>query len=153
MKAVVSIITCMPDIPTTNFMTWDMNQEMLQSGLVEIGCHTHRLHNLDGRNGSITPDGTNGIQRLPEESDSDFCSRVLEDIQTSYDRILEELGTPPTCFAYPFGVAEPDAEELIHDLFPVTLMTRPATADLADGLYNLPRYTITMEKELSSLLR
>lgn len=151
-KAVINIITYMPDIPADNFISWDMCREMNASGLVEIGSHTHHLHNLDGRGGSFTPGGVNGIQRNPEESDAEFKSRVLDDIQKSHDRIETELGCEVTCFAYPFGAAEPDAQELVDSLFPVTLMTNTATADLANGLRNLPRWTVTMNTSMADMI-
>jgi len=143
----------MPDLPADNFCTWNMYREMQDSGLVEIGSHSYLLHNLDDRSGSFTPGGTNGIQRLPEESDADFQKRVLDDIQLSYDRIEAELGCAPSCFAYPFGVTEPDALELVESLFPVTLKTNQATADLSKGLHDLPRWTITMNTSLSKVLK
>lgn len=151
-SAVISAIVWMPDIPTTNFCTWDMYREMSDSGLVEIGSHTYRLHNLDGRNGNFTPGGINGIQRQADETDESFHRRVLDDLQKSHDRLEEELGVPVTCFAYPFGMEEPDAEELIEQLFPVTLLTKSATADLSGGFRKLPRWTVTMNTSLSSVL-
>lgn len=65
MKAVISIITCMPDLPADNFLSWDMCREMTDSGLVEIGSHTNHLHNLGDRGGCFVPGGINGIQRDP----------------------------------------------------------------------------------------
>ena len=152
-KVVISAMVCMPDIPASNFCSWDMYREMSDSGLVEVASHTYQLHNLDDRNGSFTPGGINGIQRIPEESDEEFRLRVLEDIQKSKQRLEEQLECPVTCFAYPFGVDEPDAEALIEELFPVTLMTKAGTADLANGLRKLPRWTVTMNTELSTILK
>lgn len=151
-KATICAMVSMPDIPADNFCSWNMYREMTESGLVEVASHTYLLHNLDGRAGTFTPGGINGIERMPEESDADFQTRVLDDIQKSYDRIEEELGQPPTCFAYPYGIVEPDAQELVETLFPVTLVTVSATGDLDKGLYNLPRWTITMDTSLSAIL-
>ena len=64
----------------------------------------------------------------------------------------EELGGV-TCFAYPFGCSDPDAKALVDELFPVTLMTTPKCADLAKGLHDLPRFTVTMKTDLEKLLR
>lgn len=151
-KACISIIVLMPDLPTDNFCTWQQLREMTASGLVEIGSHSYRLHNLGGDKGNYEKDGTNGVERRPGETDADFQTRVLDDIQLSHDRIAEELGSV-TCFAYPFGCSDPDAKALVDELFPVSLMTMPKCADLSKGLHDLPRFTVTMKTDLEKLLR
>ncbi len=151
-KMVISVMVYMQDNAASDFITWAMCREMVDSGLIEIGSHTYLLHNLDERGGSFDPQGVNGVQRKPEETDGDFQARVLDDIQRSYDLIAEKLEVSPTFFAYPFGLTEPDADGLIRELFPVTAVTLPKTADLSGGLYDLPRHTVTMNKSLDSIL-
>ena len=150
-KACISIIVLMPDLPTDSFCTWEQLREMTDSGLVEVGSHSYRLHNLGEDKGNYEKDGTNGVERRPGESDGDFQARVLDDIQKSHDRIAAELGSV-TCFAYPFGCTDPDAKALVDALFPVSLMTVPQCADLAKGLHDLPRYAVHMETNLADLL-
>ena len=151
-KAVISVIVYMQDVSASSFLSWEMCREMSRSGLVEIGSHTYLLHNLDGRGGRFSPYGINGIQRRPAESDGDFQIRVLDDIRKSRGRLEEKLGRPVTFFAYPYGIVEPDAEELIDALFPVTVVTKRGTAELTDGLQQLPRWTVGMKTELNSVL-
>lgn len=150
-KACISIIVLMPDLPTDNFCTWEQLREMTDSGLVEVGSHSYRLHNLGEDKGNYEKDGTNGVERRPGESDGDFQARVLDDIQKSHDRIAAELGSV-TCFAYPFGCTDPDAKALVDAQFPVSLMTVPQCADLAKGLHDLPRYAVHMDTNLADLL-
>ena len=150
-KACISIIVLMPDLPTDNFCTWEQLREMTDSGLVEVGSHSYRLHNLGEDKGNYEKDGTNGVERRPGESDGDFQARVLDDIQKSHDRIAAELGSV-TCFVYPFGCTDPDAKALVDALFPVSLMTVPQCADLAKGLHDLPRYAVHMDTNLADLL-
>ena len=151
-KMVISVMVYMQDNAASDFITWAMCREMIDSGLIEIGSHTYLLHNLDERGGSFDPEGVNGVQRKPDETGEAFQTRVLDDIQRSYDLIAEKLEVSPTFFAYPFGLTEPDADGLIRELFPVTAVTLPKTADLTGGLYDLPRHTVTMNKSLDSIL-
>lgn len=151
MKAVISIITARQDCGHSGYLSWDMCREMTDSGLVEIGSHTYDLHN-PALSGNFDPDGINGIQRDPAESNAEFENRVLMDLKKSYDRIEEELGCKPTFFAYPFGVVEPDARDYLGQLFPVTVTSVYAVADLTNGLCELPRLTVTMDTDLAELL-
>ena len=91
-KACISIIVLMPDLPADNFCFWSELQEMTDSGLVEIGSHSYRLHNLGEDSGNYDAQGANGVERRAGESDADFKARVLDDIQLSHDRIVEKLG-------------------------------------------------------------
>lgn len=152
-KAAIALIAGMQDNQwATQFMRWDQCREMADSPFVEFGSHTYLLHNMDERNGLFTPGGINGIQRKPEESDAEFEDRVLNDIRLSVERISEELGRPVDFFAYPYGLVEPDAEPLIEELFPLTLITLKGENDLKDGLQHLHRYTVTMDTPLSQIL-
>ena len=147
------IVTCTDNPWASDFCRWDAYREMDASGLVEIGSHTYALHNLEN-GGAVYDDGTpNGIQRLEGETDAAFRVRVLEDLQKSYDRLTEELGHAPLCFAYPYGAKEPDAQSLIDELFPVSLLTWPDTADLANGTIRMPRWTVNMYTPLSYFIR
>ena len=146
-KAVISIMVFMQDHCADDFVTWAMCREMTDSGLVEIGSHTYLCHNLGERGGRFDPEGVNGVQRAPGESGASFQSRVLDDIRLSYDLIEENTGRAPAFFSYPFGLRDPEADGLIQDLFPVTAITYPQTADLSKGLYCLPRLTVTMERD------
>jgi len=144
-KAVIAIIVHMQDHQSVSFLSWDMCREMTASGLVEIGSHGYAVHNIDGRNGVSVPGQANGVERKAGESDAAFKSRVLDDLQKSYDRITAEVGTPPTYFAYPFGRTDPDAAAFLKNLFPVTVITGTGkTADLSKGLQSLPRFNIGM---------
>lgn len=154
-KAAIAIMAFMPDNWAEGFLSWDMCREMTASGLVEIGSHGYAIHNLDGRMGNFIPGQANGVQRRAGESDNDFYCRVLEDLRYSYDRIALETGAAPTFFAYPFGKTDPDADAYLETRFPLTVVTGPGThaADLSGGLHQLPRFTVTMQRTLSSLLK
>ena len=154
-KAAIAIMVYMQDYPGGNFLSWDMCREMNASGLVEIGSHGYVIHNLDTRMGNFVAGQANGVQRKKGESDLDFQCRVLEDLRCSHERITVELGAPPTYFAYPFGKTDPDADAYLKTLFPVTAITGPGkqAANLAKGLQQLPRFTVTMQKTPAELLK
>lgn len=151
LKAVIAPIVSLADWWEEGFCEWPMYREMAASGRVEIASHTYNLHNPDS-GGNYAPGEANGVQRRRGESGADFQARVLADIQKSYDRLTEELGTAPVCFAYPFGTTDPDADTLIDALFPLSLATLPGTADLYYGTARLPRWTVTMDDALADLL-
>lgn len=151
MKAVISVITWMTDDDDGHYVNWKMCREMTASGLVEIGSHTHSLHNLDTK-GLVVPGGANGIQRAPKETKEAFQARVLDDIQKSYDLIAENVGQAPVFFAYPFGATERRASKLINDLFPVTALTRSGAARVRKDFHGLPRFRVTMATGMDSFL-
>lgn len=140
-KAVVSIITQRIDSEKPGFMTWDMCRELNASDLVEIGSHTHSLHGTG-----------DGIRRLEGESKAEYRARVLPDIQTSIDRIEEQLGEKPRFLAYPHGVADPWAEDFLRENFDMTVTTDHGPADISKGLYDLRRHNITVNNPVSKYL-
>lgn len=153
MKAVIAIIVCKTDNNSSENISWEMCREMTASGLVEIGSHTYALHNFDTKGGCFDPNGPNGVQCRPRETEQDFRRRVLEDLQKSRDLIQEQLGEPVTFFAYPFGATEPKAKALIEECFPVTVVTKSGMAHPRRGLQELPRFTVTMDTALAELLK
>nr|WP_325242573.1 polysaccharide deacetylase family protein [uncultured Oscillibacter sp.] len=154
-RATIAIMVYMQDNWAEGFLSWDMCREMTASGLVEIGSHGYAIHNLDGRMGNFAAGQANGVQRRKGESDDDFYCRVLEDLRYSHQRIAMELGTAPSFFAYPFGKTDPDADAYLKSFFPVTVVTGPGkyAADLSKGLWQLPRFTVTMKAEPKTLLK
>ena len=141
-KAVIALITSHIDDEELYYLNWNKCREMNQSGLVEFGSHTHAVHGSE----------YGGISRGPWESMDEYGCRVLCDLQTSMDRIQENLGSAPLFFAYPLGKTEPWAKDFIQKNFSVTVTTKPGVADTGRGLYNMPRYTVDMETPVWRIL-
>ena len=141
-KAVIALITSHIDDEELYYLNWNKCREMNQSGLVEFGSHTHAVHGSE----------YGGISRGPWESMDEYGCRVLCDLQTSMDRIQENLGSTPLFFAYPLGKTEPWAKDFIQKNFSVTVTTKPGVADTGRGLYNMPRYTVDMETPVWRIL-
>lgn len=138
-KAVISIVTDYIEQDTSFFLNWDMCREMESSGLVEIGSHTHNLHE-------------SSIIRLNNETQEEYEARVLPDIQKSIDLINQNLGHPPVFFAYPHGKTESWASDFLAEHFHMSVTTTFGPAKLSKGLYNLPRHNITSQIKASRFL-
>lgn len=140
-KAVVSVVTGFIDSEEPGFMTWDMCRELNASPLVEIGSHTHALH----ENGC-------GIKRLKGESKEDYAMRVLRDIQISIYLLESRLGSKPRFLAYPYGITDSWAKDFLRENFDMTVTTNHGVVNTSKGLYDLNRYNINMKYPPSKYL-
>ena len=138
-KAVVSVVTRY--IGTPDFLTWDMCRGLVDSGLVEIGSHTHNCHSP-----------SLGIQRLPNESREEYEERVFADLQTSIDLIEANVGQKVVFFAYPNGLTDSWSDSFIKEHFAVTVTTKFGSVNISRGLYKLNRYNINKSAPVSKRL-
>ena len=90
-------------------LTWDQVGEMVQSGLVTIGSHTHRHPDLRDLS----------------------ADEVEEDLATSNALIEGNLGVAPEHFAYPKGYWAPDAEAAVRRHYRTAVLGagHPVTGD------------------------
>ena len=146
-RAVISLITRLPDSNDSGFLSWEMCREMAGSGLVEFGSHTASFHEYDSEH------GTYGIQRYPEETREAYEDRILPDLQESIDAIEENLGQPVHLFAYPHGKKDDWAASFIQEHFSITLVTRTGPSDISKGLYSLRRYNINTTQRPNMYLK
>ena len=137
-KAVVSVVTGYVDDQASGFLTWEMCRELVKSGLVEIGSHTHSCHISD-----------QGVQRYPGESQAEYQERVFTDLQTSIDLIESNVGQKVVFFAYPHGLTDSWSDSFIKEHFAITVTTRYGPADISTGLYKLNRYGINKSAPVS----
>jgi len=116
MKAVINIIGDHTDIWSNNFYedmqhghtTWEQLNEMLESGLVEIGNHTYSMHrNRYGRR---------GCTRMEGESLFDYQRLFGRDVNRLQGRIFEETETHSDVFAFPFHAVCDDAIQVLQIL-------------------------------------
>ncbi len=141
-KAAIALIVGRTDAGDSNYLTWDMCREMVRSGLVEFGSHTYDAHKEQPR----------GIQRMAGESRQAYEARIYPDLRASVELLEQNLGTGVCYFAYPHGQTEPWADDCTAWHFDVTVTTRHARADLAQGLTCLPRYNVSMRTPVWELL-
>lgn len=159
MKAVIAVIAYNMQqsgsaLPDRHSLTWDEIAEMSQSGMIEIGSHTYNLHNPQYK-GNSSPNGIDGVQRLAGETQSGYYARVGADMNMALSMITQYTGQAQVnYFSYPFGAYDQYMQQLLDDAgVSVSTLTNPGVANIAAGLHRLPRYRITMEQPLSSLLR
>lgn len=136
-KAAISLVVSLVEEERPSFLTWDMCQVMVDSGLVEFGSHTYSLHEHD------KAFGTYGIQRRPHEDRQSYEARVLPDLQSSIELIQENLSRPVIFFTYPHGKKDSWSAPFIQEHFSITLITQNGCCDISNGLYSLFRYNIS----------
>lgn len=87
--------TPLSDRPNSDPLTWDQVRDMVDSGLMTLGAHTH-LH----------PD----LRRTdPRE--------IERDLSLSDDLIEARTGVVPRHFAYPFGYWSPEADTIVRERY------------------------------------
>ena len=94
-------------------MTWGEADNLVKTGLVEIGNHTYDLHkNGDG----IT--ARKGADRISGESFEDYRQVLLEDLGKNQQRIAAATGQPAPVFAWPYGAWPTDgsADPVLKEL-------------------------------------
>jgi peptidoglycan/xylan/chitin deacetylase (PgdA/CDA1 family) len=76
-------------------LRWEQAREMVASGLVTIGAHSHSHEDLT---------------RVSADT-------VRDEVDRCRDIIGERLGSPPRHFAYPWGVVTPDVKSIVGESF------------------------------------
>ena len=157
MKATIAVISgnirgvdsCGTPYGPSGFLSWAECKEMYESGYMDIGSHTNNLHN-PGTRGIVVPGGPNGVQRHAGETKEAYDQRVSADLSHSKNAIEKYVGNQVVYLAYPFGASDSWCTELLPGLgYQVTTTTTTAMANISNGLYNLPRYRISMKENES----
>lgn len=156
MKAVLSIIVGETDKYSSldenkesySHVTWDMVNEMRESGLVEIQNHTYNLHK--------TGAPRRGAAQRRDETTEQYFAAVGADLQKAQDRIEEMTGCRPDTFTYPFGSYSRHSQQLLEQLgFAASLGVEGKPCLLTRDpacLIRIPRYTRTSQKSAEELL-
>ena len=95
------------DFTRDDFLTWTQLREMHDSGLVEVGSHSHDLHRgLPGNPfGNQTPAAVTRIwsEGAGYENEDGWRKRIAEDLQTSRDLIERNVGQAPRVIVWPYA--------------------------------------------------
>lgn len=84
----VFVSTGVVDEGRDGYLNWDQMREMQRDG-VRFQSLGHAHQHL--------------IRRAPDETPDDWQGRIAVDIQLAQNRLMDELGSRPTLFAYPYG--------------------------------------------------
>lgn len=127
------------DFTRDDFLTWAQLREMQDSGLVEVGSHSHDLHGgLPGNPfGNQTPAAVTRIwdQARGYESEDAWRARIAADLQTSRDLLERQLGRAPRVIVWPYAAYNRVANEIARGLgmtLSFDLEGRSQQADLAE---------------------
>ncbi len=159
MKATVSIIgkstkytSSYLKNKTLEHMSWEDLNEMIESGVFEVGNHTFDLHKLRSSGGS-----RNGITKNFFESEADYSKVVRADIDSLENALKVNCNNyKNNVFCYPYGYYDKLSEAIISGLgYKVTLTTDEGVNYIKPGdkLIGLKRINVSMETKISDYLK
>ena len=94
--------------PNYSSLTWDDIRELHDSGLVEIGNHTHAMHKFKPRY---------GIAQVSGETVDAYRQAIKTDLETANRYLVDSARVPcPITFAYPFGKYTREGREVLQEL-------------------------------------
>ena len=110
------------------FMTWDQMREMASNG-VEFAAHSHtHPYMIRKRHGEI-----------PEQ----WQKRVTGEIQTSKNRLQEELGKNSVLFAYPYGEYNLELKEIVRQLGMIGVAQQSGSSWSGSDFGAVPRFPMS----------
>lgn len=113
-------------VGASSYLTWQELRDLAGAG-VEIGNH------------STTHDYL--LERRPGEDAAAWSRRVGTDIAGASRVLAEQLGQPPTLFAYPFGEFSPELEKIVRELgFTAAVAQQSGVVYPGSDRYALPRF-------------
>ncbi len=113
-------------------LSWDECRHLMESGLVDLGCHTYALHSQE---------------RIRSASSGE----VEKDLKMFQDRYKKELGKPCTIIAWPYGAYDKKRIEIARKCgFTYLFTSNEGRIGKGSGASELPRLTINGKLDLVS---
>lgn len=96
-----------PHVPGYSYLTWEDINQLLESGRFEIGNHTYDMHSSDN--------GRKGCSKNSGETCEEYSRLLNEDISLLQSEMLENTGTLPFVFAYPYSYISQESLPVLHE--------------------------------------
>jgi len=109
-----------PQYPDAVPLTWDQVTNMLESGLVTLGAHTHRHFSLRGAS----------------------AGEIADDLNLSNNLLRERTGIGPCHFTYPWGWWSETADPLVRELYKSATVGGGPPIGVGCDLFRLSRIPI-----------
>ena len=131
-------------------LTWDLIQDMQNSGLVEIQNHSYNMHMISHYR--------YGCCQMSNEPLCDYEQVLAADVMELQDRAQSILNYTPNTFTYPYGRYNDNTESLLKKLgFKATLTAtfgvNVVSKDSPDTLFGLKRICRSHNQSLDKLLK
>jgi biofilm PGA synthesis lipoprotein PgaB len=146
-------------VPRDMFMSWDDVRQVANSGLVELGSHTHAMHHgaIANPQGNELPAATSHLYLADQkryETDAEFESRVHGDLGESIRQLKDRTGLSIRSMVWPYGAENLPVRRIstnlgMHTQF--TLESGPNTPDVP--LDRLRRILVTYDIDVGGLER
>ncbi len=113
-------------------ISWDEYRYLASTGLVSLGCHMDRLHNLEHRGA------------LGASSD-----RLLEDLSRFQTEITKQIGKPSDIIAWPYGLYDGNSIAIAQKAgFRYMLTSNPGIYQRSGNTMEIPRIHIMSTDKL-----
>ena len=142
--------------PITPHFDFAQAQEMMDSGLISIQCHTYDMHQWAAQE----PEGQARTVMAPlaGETSEAFAAAIVQDIERYREMYKGALDGSLYVLAYPGGVFSEQTERVLHENgFPITLSTKASKRNLLvhgqpETLYALGRLNVTEAQSPQDIL-
>ncbi|WP_136066820.1 poly-beta-1,6-N-acetyl-D-glucosamine N-deacetylase PgaB [Modicisalibacter radicis] len=142
-------------LPRERFMSWEELREMQQSQLVEVASHTYDLHKgiVGNPFGNQQPAATTSAwSPSGYESESEYLSRIRDDMNMTRQRFQEELGKGPRIMVWPYGAYSNTTLKLAAEAGMLqTFSLLGHVNDMEESPREMGRYLIDQETSLETL--
>ena len=124
--------------PLYAYLTWEDIKNLEESGRIEIGNHTHSMHEIGERRGCM---------KITGESDEGYDKSLSDDLIKLQNALTENVGITPIVFTYPFGFVSIESIPIIKKAGFLAALTCYERINYLDGsreqLFRLGRFNRT----------